>query len=959
MQWPLSQNDLLLRIESQFEDRGTKSAEASARSLVRELDKLERTERQLAAMQMQAARDDEARNLRRMQSTEQMGRSLLLVGAAAAVGMGIAAKAAMDWESAWAGVTKTVDGSAAQLANLEEQLRGLANTLPASHEEIAGVAEAAGQLGVKRQDIAAFTKTMVDLGVSTNLSSQDAATGLAKLGNVMGVLPSQADRAGAALVALGNDGASTEADILDMSLRIAGAGKTIGLTEAQVMGLASALSSVGIDAEMGGSAISRVMVDIAQAVDQGGESLDLFARVSGKTTADFSRMFRVDAAGALTAFIGGLGRVQASGQSVFSTLDQLGLGEIRVRDTLLRAAGASDLLAHSVQLGSEAWAENTALVNEANKRYETAESRVLRARNQLNNAAIDIGGTLLPALAGAANKVGVLAEGFAALPGDAKTAVTVIGGLATTLALAGGTAMMVVPKWAELQRTLMAMGPTAQAAGRGMGAITSILGGPWGLALAGAPLALGGFAMAQANARAAAKALSDTLDDQTGAITSATRKMATEKILENFSASDFRALEGKTKASIASIVDAALEGGKALADLDRQLAADQDYWSRGDQFDNAATSRIKALRNSLGSLGADMDGARAMSEKLREGIGGTGSSAQSATGKTDSLGRAIGDVSGAADRAQKELDDLLKAIEDYGAGALGARDATRGFYDSIDRAETALKENGHTLDVHTEKGRANQDALDGIASATLNMVTETFKGRDASEALAVSVATATEQVKQGREAFINAARAAGMQGAEAEALADKLGLTETNVRRLSTALDAVPKVTRADITTDTVGANQAIDAVEGRLTSLDRKTFVTTLDIQVPTWRIDLAANKLAALQSATGGGAWETGGYTGDIDPRAIAGVVHGREFVIDAENTARLGLPFLQALNSGATPLAPASVAPMPMAQQASLVGLELTGSLDTPWGPAQLRGVVQSEIQREADAYRRGRR
>jgi hypothetical protein len=85
-------------------------------------------------------------------------------GAAMVAGLGMATKAAMDWESSWAGVTKTVSGTPAQLAKVEQGLRGLARTLPSSHDEIAAVAEAAGQLGVQTDSIVDFTKTMVDLG---------------------------------------------------------------------------------------------------------------------------------------------------------------------------------------------------------------------------------------------------------------------------------------------------------------------------------------------------------------------------------------------------------------------------------------------------------------------------------------------------------------------------------------------------------------------------------------------------------------------------------------------------------------------------------------------------------------------------------------------------------------------------------------------------------------------------
>ncbi|MBK7274845.1 MAG: phage tail tape measure protein [Actinomycetales bacterium] len=454
----MSTTDLLVRIESQFQDRGFKSAETSAKTLERELNKLEHAERAMANLQIQAAREDAVRTQTRLAAMEKVGRGATAMGVATAAGYALAAKAAMDWESAWTGVTKTVDGSASDMAKLQSELRGLANTLPTTHEQIAAVAEAAGQLGVKRADVAAFTRTMIDLGETTNLTSDEAATGLAKLGNIMGVLPSQASRAGSALVALGNDGASTEQDILAMALRIGAAGRTIGLTEAQVMGFASALSSVGIEAEAGGSAISRVFVDVAQAVDKGGVQVERFARVAGMSVDSFSEKFRTDAAGAVTAFVEGLGRVEASGGSAFQTLEDLGLSEIRVRDTLLRAANASDLLRTSVDLGTKAWTDNLALTQEASKRYETAESKIKMARNQLNNAAIDVGAVVLPAFASAAESVGSLAQWFSALPEPVKHTATVLGMVASAVTLVGGTALIAIPKIQACKVVLVEMG---------------------------------------------------------------------------------------------------------------------------------------------------------------------------------------------------------------------------------------------------------------------------------------------------------------------------------------------------------------------------------------------------------------------------------------------------------------------------------------------------------------------
>src|SRR5699024_8604893 len=114
-----------------------------------------------------------------------------------------------DWETAWAGVQKTNDGTAEQMQQLEEDLRHLAQTLPASHAEIAATAEAAGQLGVAVDDVAVFTETMLHLGETTDLSAEQAATAFARFTEIMGTGTGHVDQLGAAIVGLGNNFAAT------------------------------------------------------------------------------------------------------------------------------------------------------------------------------------------------------------------------------------------------------------------------------------------------------------------------------------------------------------------------------------------------------------------------------------------------------------------------------------------------------------------------------------------------------------------------------------------------------------------------------------------------------------------------------------------------------------------------------------------------------------------------------
>lgn len=310
-----------------------------------------------------------------------------ITAAAGAVVAGVA-KIGMDFESAFAGVEKTVSGTPAQLKAIEDGLRDLAGVMPTAAEELAAIAENAGQLGIQTDNVLEFTETMAMMAETTNLSAEEAATGFAKFANITGMQQAYFDNLGSSVVALGNNLATTEADITEMAMRIAAAGSQIGMTEAEIMGVAAALSSVGLEAEAGGTAISRVMVDMQLAVETGSDSLKDFAAVAGMSVEEFKTAFQKDATGALTAFLAGLGNTEELGKSTIAMLDEMGVSEVRLRDTLLRAANANELFTDAVALSNTAFEENTALTEEANKRYETLESKLQIAKNRFKDLGI-------------------------------------------------------------------------------------------------------------------------------------------------------------------------------------------------------------------------------------------------------------------------------------------------------------------------------------------------------------------------------------------------------------------------------------------------------------------------------------------------------------------------------------------------------------------------------------------
>lgn len=317
--------------------------------------------------------------------------------------VGLVTKAASDYESAFAGVKKTVDETATvSYKNLSDGIRQMAKELPASAVEIANVAEVAGQLGIKAEDILTFSRTMIDMGESTNLSAEDAASSIAKIANILGLTSDEYKRFGSSVVDLGNNFATTERDIVEMTNRLAAGGRLAGLTAPDILGLATAMSSVGIEAEAGGTAMTQTLTAIGNAVSLTGkgaaDDLNLIAKTAGMTSEEFQQAWKEKPVVALQSFIKGLKNAQEKGVNMNAILAQLGMTGIRQSNMLKSLALASDKMGDAVDRSNKAWKENTALTNEANKRYETTESQLKMFKNQVTDLAIEFGGPLLKAL---------------------------------------------------------------------------------------------------------------------------------------------------------------------------------------------------------------------------------------------------------------------------------------------------------------------------------------------------------------------------------------------------------------------------------------------------------------------------------------------------------------------------------------------------------------------------------
>lgn len=712
----MAQRDLTVNVgwqDSQLQ-RGTRQSANSVRQLGKEI---ERSQREIDRVTKKITDDErrlEQERIQRQQriraAMEQTGQTLIGVGTGMLAATGAAVKAAIDWESAWTGVTKTVDGNAQQMAVLEQSLRDLTKVLPASHQEIAAVAEAAGQLGIQREAITGFTKTMIDLGNTTNLTAEDAATSIAQIANVMGTSQQDVDRFGSALVELGNNGASTEAEILEMTKRLAGAGNLIGASETDVLALANAMASIGISAEAGGGSMSRVMQKIYESVQEGSGAVEGFARVAGMSAQEFTAAFERDPVRAINAFIVGLNNVERSGGNVVGTLKDLGIRSSEDLRTVLGLKGATDLLSQSLDLGNQAWQENTALTEEAEKRYQTAAAQIQMAWNKIKDAAITVGGAIAPVIAGATDAVGTLAEWFSNLPGPVQKALGILGAAGGTLSILAGAALLAVPRIRDTRDALRDLGITGDKAGGKLGGL-------------GKKLAIGGALLGGLEVLAAAThaAFGEETQAEIEAFTLGLERLVRtgkssgefarifgddlsglDDALDRLSDSDFEksvqrifglgfSKVGEAEEKIKNI-DSALSG--LVESGNAKLAADAFEW----------------LTGRAGEFGMSVDDVRNMLPGYAAALEVAGSEADKAAGGQNNL---AGETQGAAQATQ----DATAALDEYIAAQRAATDPVFALHRAMKQADEALRSYNDAVRQHGERSPQARDAAWSLAEA--------------------------------------------------------------------------------------------------------------------------------------------------------------------------------------------------------------------------------------------------
>jgi TP901 family phage tail tape measure protein len=327
-----------------------------------------------------------------------------------AVGAGVAlsVKAASEWESAMVDVRRTTTGfgaeSAGEWKQVEDGLKGLANSTPIAIGELGRIAAAAGALGVKSGDVVKFTDTVINLSQTTDLSADVAATSLARIAALTGLSADQYDNLASSILKTGQETAATEGEIVNIATRLAGVAGVVGLSADEVIGFSAAMASAGIKSEAAGTAMQKTLLQIQRAVQENGDDLTGWANIAGGMVPDaFAKMFRDDPAAAFTKVIQGLSGMAGGTAMAAARLRDLGVTSERQVRTMLalvvaeQQTGNENLkLSNILKKSREGMLQSELAADLAQKKFDTFSGQIAILRNQLTMLGAAFGAHILP-----------------------------------------------------------------------------------------------------------------------------------------------------------------------------------------------------------------------------------------------------------------------------------------------------------------------------------------------------------------------------------------------------------------------------------------------------------------------------------------------------------------------------------------------------------------------------------
>lgn len=825
--------------------------------------------------------------------------------------LGIATAAAavgVAWERDFAQVIRTTGVTGQAVGELRGQLVDLAQTLPVAFSDLAQIATLGGQLGVAQQDIANFTEVVAKFSAVTDLTVDAAATAFGRLDALLPDVQGNFEALGSSIALVGVNSVATESQIVAISTQISSMGSFAGLTADQVIGLSGALASVGAAPELSRGTVTRLFTEMSQAVSEGGDSLDSFAKVAGVSSDEFAASFGTSRFGPIfQSFIEGLNDTTRNGGNAVAMLDELGIRSVRDVPLLLRLAGAGTLLGESFNYAAEGFQNATELNRQYGIIADTAAAQLQRLVNTFQSF---LDAAASASLGPLTDVISLLADTFANLADFASTdigskIVTILGAFsafAGVMALAAGALALFGASSIGMQQGLagiVAIAPRASAAVLGTGTAAAIASGEMKAATLSAKLL--GTALKVLSVVGIALVLpdiADWMDQGVRALQGFSDEFdATAKRLKSsnfggdiFGGVDIAKMDASYQAVGRALGGIASRGYQDIRTLDEAMAE----LAQGGSI-QTARQEYESLEETWKKAGGTSEAFRAAFIDTTAALEGSRGAAANGVSTFESLDAAMQSTQEEADETERQINELRDAILNFGQVGINAEQANINFQRALNDLAEAAASAEATL------GGANTESLT-LAQSFIDMNNSALQSAAALVENGASMEQATAKYNEGREAIVQARIAKGEDEAAARAWADTVfgssAEAQAAIQAYINKVNTVPETESTRFYVDASGAYRDIDSL---VNYINTRTATMTV-----TQRIVYESGVLSGGRghlvptAATGGEIWGPGTGTSDSIPVRLS----NGEFVMKAAAVQKYGTQFMHAINSGRVP-------------------------------------------------------
>jgi TP901 family phage tail tape measure protein len=677
-------------------------------------------------------------------SLDTLTHNFTAVGLAAGAAFGLAVAKFADFDAAMSGVQAATHESAANMAALREAAIQAGKDTAFSATEAASAIENLAKAGVSTKDIlGGGLNGALSLAAAGELAVGDAAeiaaTAMTQFKLSGKDIPHIAD-----LLAAGAGKAQGEVSDMAMALKQSGlVAAQFGLSIEETTGTLSAFAAAGLIGSDAGTSFKTMLLALANPSVKAANTMKELGIAAYDTQGNFVGIAPL--AEQLKNKLSDLAPAQRD--AALATI--FGSDAIRAANVLYQN-GAAGIVDWTNKVNDQGYAAETAALKTDNLKGDLE-----RLGGAIDTALIQSGEGANDALRKIVQGADAAVTAFSDLPGWVQKGSLALAGLVGAGALGAAGLIKGVQAASELRGALQKLGTVSSGLKFSMGAV--------GVALAAAVTVFGAFAKQSAESKQHVQEFRDTLDQATGAITDNTRAYVANELAQN-------GLAQKAKdfgLNLAQVTDAALGNKDALAAVIEEL----DKVAEANEIVNSGTKTGVTRYNEQG------EAARALQEEIRKQSGALSEAqhqqelAAEGAKENDSAQVSLAEATEVANKAFKEekasLEDVIDAMHVASGAALELSGAQIGVQAAIDDAAKAAAENGKTLNINTEAGRANRSALDDLAKAANNQTDAMLKAGK-------SDLQAAEAAKASQKSFVEQAVKMGLSKKQAEALAQSL-----------------------------------------------------------------------------------------------------------------------------------------------------------------------------------------